>query len=403
MASIEKRGDSWRITVSDGSSEDGNRDRHRMTVKLGETYAPPKGKDIHIRSNADVEKIAIIFEAEILKGEYRKPQKRTVKEFLEEWLELYAETEVAGTTRQRYKELIDTHIAPRIGGYKIEQIKAPVFLKLYKELQQPGARKDGRKDIGLSGSTVLQIHRVLHRAFESACAWDYIEKNPLQHVTGPSKNKPRPHGLREEQVIHMLDRAKKEEEFWFFALLALAATSGLRRGEILALTWADCNFKTNVISVNQSLQYIKKEGLSVKPPKTEKSKEPVAVPADVMGVLESHKKKQAETRLKLGNQWKKKDLVFPNAYGDYQHPDNVTHLFKEFMIRIGLPDFHFHNLRHTTASILINKGEQAKSVQETLRHATLATTSDIYTEWFQENKTRTANKLTGLVPAASSN
>jgi integrase len=403
MACIEKRGESWRITVSAGKNQDGTRNKIYRTFKQNEVFQPKKGKSIKASNKTNVENIAKILEGEVLSGEYKEEQKRTVKMFIEEWLGVYVEANVAGTTRQRYKELIDNYVIPNIGGYQLEQIKAPVLINLYKELQQPGARKDGNKEIGLSGSTVLQLHRILHRAFQSACEWDYIDKNPLQYVKGPTKNKPHPHSLTVEQVIIMLDRAQKEEEFWFFTLLSLAATSGLRRGEILALTWADCNFTTNMITVNQSLQYIKKEGLSTKAPKTEKSHEAIPVPSDVMKVLETHKKRQVAERLKIGSKWQKKDLVFPNWCGDYQHPDNVTHLFKEFMVKIDLPDFHFHNLRHTTASILINKGEAAKSVQETLRHATLATTSDIYSELFVETKRRTADKLSGLVPIVCSN
>lgn len=401
MASIEKRGVSWRITISDGTRQDGTRKKVYRTLKDGEAFQPPKGKAIIANNKTNVETIAKILEGEVLGGTHKENLNLTVKEYLEEWLNIIWDDK-AGTTRQRYKELIDNYVAPKkfIGGYQLQDIKPKVFIDLYKKLQKPGSSK-ADKTKGLSGTTVLQIHRILHRAFTMAVTLEYLDRNPLVSVDGPTKNKPNPHGLTEEQAISMLDRAYKEEPFWFFTFLAVAVTTGLRRGELLALRWADLNLKGGWLKVNQSLQYIKGEGISTKEPKTEESKNPVPVPSDIIKVLEKWEVKQVEDRVKAGSKWKKKDLVFPNWCGDYQHPDNVTHLFKEFIERIGLPEFHLHNLRHTTATILINKGVQAKSVQGIMRHATLATTTDTYTELFEETKKKSSNQLSGIAPKAS--
>lgn len=405
MASIEKRGDSWRITVSI-TREDGLRKKHYMTVKQEEVFPNERHpsiklkKSLTINTKTDVEAIAKVFEGQILTGGHREVLKMTVEKFLGEWMDVYGTQNLAASTLERYKKLIDDYVKPKLGRYQLEQIKAPVFLKLYRELQQDGARKDG-KNGGLSGTTVLQIHRILHVAFETAVQWDYIERNPLKSVRGPRKNKPKPNALDEKQVFFMLGRAYDEEPFWFYSLITLAAISGLRRGEILALRWTDCDFNEHTIVVNQALQYIKGKGKSFKEPKTVQSQAPVNVPEDVMQLLEKLKIEQNKRRLTVGSKWVNNDLVFANWCGQPLCPDHVTHLFSKFMNRIGLPGFHLHNLRHTTASMLANRGEQAKDVSEHLRHATIGTTMNIYTKLFEPAKRRTADKLSGLVPKES--
>ena len=375
-----------------GKGKDGV-DRWRLVVTLGRdsegTIIQEKRKFAGQKSDADTALAAFL--TEVRGVDYVRPQALTVETFLNQWLVDYAKDRVAGTTYQRYKQLIDINVIPHIGSLKVQEARAIHFEKLYKKLMKDGGRSDG-KEGGLSGTTVLQIHRVLKMAFglKGAVKWGIIAKNPLELVDAPTKENQDIQVLDEVQVVKMLEAAQTGDK-WFYTLILLAVTSGLRRGELLGLRWQDVDFTNNIIRVNRSLQYIKKEGKSLKDPKTKGSKREVYMPADVMDELKAYKNNQAVVTMKDG-------LVFSNFQGLPMSPDNVSHRFAKFMTEIGFPGVHLHSLRHSCASILFVKGESAKGISEKLGHSTVQFTQDIYTTIFKSVKKQASEKMAGMVP-----
>lgn len=351
-------------------------------------------------NKTEAETALSLFVAEYTKGDYCKPQKLTVEGYLKNWLTDYAQPNVEATTFARYQQLVSNNINPHIGSLLLQEIKAPHFQMFYNQLRGENGRKN--KKGGLSPTTVLQIHRVLSCAFKDALAGELIAKNPMVSVKPPKKESTEPQALTEEQVTYMLQKAFEEESFQFYVELAIGFIAGLRRGELLGLRWQDVDFENNNITVRQSLYYIKNRGQDFKKPKTKKSNDTIPMPEDMMDLLKQHKARQNEQRLKLGTKWHDNDLVFANWQGEPQSLDNLTHKFIDFMTRIGLPGFHLHNLRHSLASELANKGEQAKDVSERLRHSNISTTMNIYTKLFDQAKRKTADKLSGRLPSPHS-
>lgn len=216
--------------------------------------------------------------------------------------------------------------------------------------------------------------------------------------------------LDKKQAAYMLRKAQEIQEFWFYTLLWIAIIGGFRRGELLALRWSDCDFDKNTIMVDESLYSIRKSlnngnAKGFKKPKTESSVGKVYMPQEAMNLLLEWKVSQNKLHDDLegvGDKWDPEwneidGLIFTSDFGQAIYPNTITHKFTKFMKDIGLNSYHFHNLRHSTASILFADGKQAKDVQERLRHANVQTTMNIYTEMFESSKERTADDFGKLL------
>lgn len=373
--SIEKRGEnSWRLIASGGRDADGKRIKHTKVFHGGKREA---------------EKALATFIADIERQDYIKPEKMYIRDYLIKWLEDYARPNVAAQTFQRYEQLLRLYAYESVGTYKINQVKAPHFQKLYTELQS---------EKGLSGTTVLQLHRILHKAFKTACEWQLITKSPLEFVKAPQKNEQEIAVLTEEQAEFLLEKIQEECPLWFLTLIALAVVGGLRRGELLALRWQDVNFDKSTISINQNLQRVKGEGLSFKSPKTKKSKRTIALPNDLMELLKQYKIEQNTHRLSVGDLWEDNDLVFTGNFGKPMSPDYISEKFKVFVEQHDLPPVTLHGLRHSAASILIAKGVHAKGISSRLGHSGIQITMNTYGKFFESADREAAEKMSGLIP-----
>lgn len=373
--SLEKRGDnSWRLVVSGGRDADSKRIKHTKVFHGGKRVA---------------EKALAAFVAEIERQDYVKPENMYVRQYLLKWLEDYAKPNVAAQTYSRYEQLLRLYAHDTVGTHKLNQVKAPHFQRLYTELQS---------EKGLSGTTVLQLHRILHKAFKTAREWQLISKNPLEFVKAPQKEDKDVAVLTEEQSGFMLEKVQEEGPLWFFVLIALAVVGGLRRGELLALRWEDIDFEKETASINQNLQRVKGEGVSFKSPKTKKSKRTIALPSDIMDLLKYYKAKQNEHRLNVGDLWNNYDLVFAGNFGKAMSPDHVSDKFKAFVERHSLPPVTLHGLRHSAASILIAKGVHAKGISSRLGHSGIQITMNTYGKFFESADREAAEKMSGIIP-----
>ncbi len=379
--SLEHRGgDKWRLVVSAGRDASGKRIKYTRVFHGGEREA---------------KKALSLFVAEILRDEYVKPEKMTVADFLRNWLRDYAAANTAPSTYKRYVNLVENHAIPRLGAYKLDQIKPPHVVKMYNDMQKEGSRKDGKPG-AISGTTVLQLHRILHKAFETGVRWNLFSKNIIDGVDAPRRNNHEITPLTEEQVKQMLELVSKEAPHYHLITL-IAVIGGLRRSEILGLRWRDTDFSKNAVMVNQTLHYVKGWGLFFKEPKNRKSRRAVTLPAELMGLLKQYKAAQNERRLALGDLWQDNDLVFTGWNGKPFHPDNVTSWFKDFMRRSGLPPVNFHTLRHTSCSLLISEGLHAKVISSRLGHSGIQITMNTYGHLFEASQREAADALAHLV------
>lgn len=162
------------------------------------------------------------------------------------------------------------------------------------------------------------------------------------------------------------------------ALIAVAVSTGMRKGELLALRWSDVDLERRVVSVRGTLQRVEHE-LRIVQLKTRKPRRQVELSTFAVDALRRHRAAQAEQRLLVGPEWNELDLVFPNVYGRAQEGWHlVCSRFYGLLARAGVPRIRFHDLRHTAASLMLGRGVHPKIVSEMLGHSTIAITLDLY-------------------------
>ena len=307
-----------------------------------------------------------------------------LKVYLEQWLEQVFKLSVIRTgTYYTYRAIINKHIVPSLGHVSLQKLTPQQIQAFYTK----------KLDEGLSAKTVSHFHTVLHKALEQAVKWNLMVRNVCDLVTPPTSKSHEMKPLTPEQAQRLLEVAGKHK---LEALLTLAITTGMRRGELLALHWQDIDFSEGCLYVRRTISRIGKFGLVVSEPKTEKSKRKIALPLIVLVVLKQQQENRLALREKAGVEWKENDIVFCNRYGGYIEPANLFTDFKRLLRLAELPNIRFHDLRHSAASFLAKLNVHPKIVQELLGHSNISTTLDIYSHMFPSTHQEAMGKLDDL-------
>ena len=285
---VKTKSGKYRLFASGGTDSGGNRNRPNKTVEAA--------------SDREAGKLLAKFVAEVEKGDYIEPSKLTFSKFVDRWIRDYAENSLAPKTLYRYKQILNTRILPAIGKLKIEQIKPVHLLSFYANLQEDGIRNDGKTG-GLSPKTILQHHRIISSILNDAVQWQVIPSNPAGRVKPPKVKTKQAACYDEVQTLALME-ALEAVELKYKTAVVLAVATGLRRGELMGLEWADINFNKGTLEVRQAGQYLPGKGIFTKEPKNETSKRIIAVPDFVLALLKQHKACQAEERLKAGDLWR---------------------------------------------------------------------------------------------------
>ncbi|MEE9136229.1 MAG: site-specific integrase, partial [Gammaproteobacteria bacterium] len=227
---------------------------------------------------------------------------------------------------------------------------------------------------GLSALTVLHHHRVLSQALQRAVKWRLLTQNPASAAEPPKPVKKEFRVLDGNETAALLEAAKGLR---LYAPVMLAVTTGLRRGEVVGLKWSDIDLKEPALRVRRAIGQVNGK-ISVKPPKTEKSRRTVVLLNQTVRDLKRHLLQQKKARLQLGPTYNKDDWVFPTQLGEVWKPDSLTSAFRKFVARTGSGPLRFQDLRHTHATLLLRDGIYVKVVSERLGHASVAVTLDTY-------------------------
>lgn len=305
-------------------------------------------------------------------GEHVDRSKTTLAEFARDWLTNVAAVTLSGKTHERYSELIEGNIIPAIGDTALQKLTATKIEAFYAEALKSG-RRDGKG--GLHPRTVRHIHRVLSLVLASAEKKKIIKASPMSAVENvPSVDDAEIQVLEENELAALLRSVKGTS---IHMPVLLAATTGMRRGEILGLRWQDIDLDGCALTVRQSIEETK-AGLAFKAPKTKASIRTITLPAFVVTALRDHRREQAEQRLALGLGKDKNDLVFTNPEGEPRRPRNFSKEFSRCAKRAGVGHVSLHGLRHTHATQLLKQGVNVKVVSERLGHANISITLQIY-------------------------
>ncbi len=237
------------------------------------------------------------------------------------------------------------------------------------------ARRDGKPG-SLSPRTRQHIHRVLSVALARAVEQQLMARNPADAFRKrlPKVERREMATLSAEQSAQLLDGLRHSQLYW---PVLVALSTGMRRGEILALRWKNVDLDQGLIRVVESLEQTKAK-LRFKAPKTEKARA-ITLPPFAIDELRRHRREQAEQLLPLGVRQTGETLVCARQDGEPLQPHSLTHQFRRFLGRLNdLPRVRFHDLRHTHATLLLLAGEHPKVAQERLGHASITTTLDLY-------------------------
>ncbi|MEA0564467.1 site-specific integrase [Lysinibacillus irui] len=322
---------------------------------------------------------------EIDKGEFRKKSVDTFNDIYKLWIEQYKNT-VQESTLVKTKGIFKNHILPSLGDYKIEKITVQVCQKhvneWFNKLQKFRTTKS-----------------YASKVFDYAVILGFITDNPLKRVTMP-KNIEQPVDSEEinyytkEQLIQFLKYLEIEKNFKAYTLFRLLAFSGMRKGEALALTWYDINFKEAEIRINKALSRGEENRLYVKTTKTKSSIRTIKIDMITMDILKEWKKQQQEDCLVLGyNTLQPKQLVFSNECNEYLQPTKTRKWMLQVQKKYDLEKITTHGLRHTHCSLLFEAGVSIKEVQDRLGHSDIQTTMNIYTHVTEKAKEVAAEKF----------
>ena len=295
-----------------------------------------------------------------------------IQEFLNNWLNTYGKHNLRDTTYKEYLRHITQYINPRIGSIGMQDL-TPLQLQdfLYDVLDNGRQRGDKQK---LNPKTVIQTQRILHKAFSNAVKLQIIKINPADFVDTPKKKKFKYNILLGDELRQFI---RAFEGLHIYNAVVLALLLGLRRGELLALTFDDINFIDKSIYINKSVVN-GKDGVKLDTTKTDDERI-IILSDDMIEFL----KEIYKTALSA--------YVVPNMKGHMYNPASFSRLYTYSRDSRKLPKVRFHDLRHIHATILYKNGVQAKVIQERLGHSNISTTLDIYTHLFKEDQQQAAN------------
>ena len=392
--SIEKRGEnSWRLRVDLGYNPDGSRNRPAKTITIDDPALLRTTKKLR----EYLEDQLAEFKREVLSGEYIKPEKMTLKAFVEsEWDAKYAGYELSPRTRKNYLDYYRGYIEPEFGHLALSDFKPIHIVNFIAKLRQPGARRDGRGE-NLSGRTIQYIYSVLRNMLTYAKTCGLIKTNPMQEIPKPKAEKPKAQFYESEEVKQIIDALYSEPAHWRMMILT-AILGGLRRGELVALQWSDVDFKTNQIHVERSISLEYKDKIYEKGTKNDEDRY-VDMPEWFMKDLKKFRlqwlKQKAEAPTWRGGS---KEYIFHAGEGEPFYYCYPSEWWRKFTKRHNIRYISLHKLRHTSVTVLIEKGASLKSIQERVGHKQAQTTNDIYGHVTKKLSREVANLLNDFDP-----
>ncbi len=302
-------------------------------------------------------------------------QAGTVGEWLSEWLEQYVRPGVRVKSYERYQCSVTQHIVPYIGNIGIDQLTAEDVQKMLNDLLKSG----GELHQGLSPRTVNTARRTLKTALDKAVHLRKIDYNPVEATKACRTEKPQIAVITHEQAQGLLHVAKAEDQTAYIAIL-LALSTGMRIGEIFGLMWDNVDFSNKRLYVVQTLVSTS-NGFSVEmSPKTKTSYRQIDLPRHCIDELQVHRAWQEAQKAEWLNKYEDHNLVIGNTNGSYKDPKYFSYkIFKRLLAKSGIPpNVRFHDLRHTHATWLLEKGVHPKVVAERLGHSSIRITLDTY-------------------------
>ena len=434
MATIQKQGRGYKITVSQGRDYTGKKIRKYMT------WVPEPGMTER-QIKKELDRQAVLFEEKVSSGATANGSMRFA-DFAEKYMTEYAALYLKPKTFATYTENL-SRINQAIGHIRLCDLRTGHINSFYQNLQESGIRNrttavckiDLQAQIGtqrgaltafsrkagvsrstinqalrgqpinkesadaiaqavkmktskvftltthsdpLAPASVISYHRTLSSILGRAVKWGYIQINPADAAEKPSLGPHEAPYLEEADARRLLELLQAEPIRWR-AIITFDLLSGLRRQEFLGLRWQDVDLDQHTITIKQTSNYLPGKGVYVSTTKTASSARPLLISTAAVMMLLEYQRWQDEQRAQLGDAWEDQDgRVFTTDTGAPIFPDSVTQWFSKFIARSGMPKVTVHSLRHTYASLMIADGVPLVVVSKQLGHAQTSTTANIY-------------------------
>ncbi len=299
----------------------------------------------------------------------------TYNQWLKIWLENYIKPSVKIRTYERYTLVVRLHIQDKIGEKDINDLTPTILQTYITELLSTGNRKTGK---GLSANTVNTLISVLQNSLRTANLLGYAKEYTADKIKRPrlTEKQVECFTLSEQKKIEQAVRDSKKEKLYG---IILCLYSGLRIGELLALTWSDIDLTKGVLTVDKSC-HDSKDGIVIDEPKTINSRRLIPIPKQLLPTLKSAKKK-SRSDFVVSNNGK------PVSVRSYQRS------FELLLKKLKIPHKGFHSLRHTFATRALECGMDIKTLSEILGHKNPTVTLKRYAHSLMEHKAEMMNRL----------
>lgn len=366
---------------------------------LTQTDRPPKGKHSGKCLRELEKEIAKDLQDEI---DSFKAKKMTLNAFYMDYIE--QKQELKSSTRTNYKYMYKKYVWDSIGHRKLSEIKYSDIKKFYNHLI---------REVGFKPNSMETIHTILHPIFAVAVRDGYIRVNPTDGIMTEIKKsndweKPKRHALSVQEQEAFIEFTKSHSVYnhWLPLFTVLLGT-GCRVGEIVGLTWEDCDFKNSIININHSLiykpdEFTGKSGFYISTPKTKAGEREIPMFEAVKKALLNERLRQMQEGFNQTVIDGYSGFIFSNRFNGVLSPHNINRaierITRDYNVEeselaerqnrepLLLPHFSVHNLRHTFCTRMCENESNLKIIQEIMGHSDISTTMDIYNEATRDKK-----------------
>ena len=385
---IQKRGPSYRITVSCGRDENGKQ------IVRTTTFSPPEGLTAKQEEKAVLE-FAEKYERRIKGGASAHYNKMTFKSFCYDlYYKNHLET-LKPKTASGYRTVIEKRLIPYFGNMLVKNI-TPLDVRGWLASLERNDGQDKELSRNSTGSWFRTLSAILGKAYE----WEIIDENPCKRVKSPADSQPDVEALQESDVQKIIEKLPQytDERARMFIMLVLS--TGIREAEAAGLEWRDIDFEERLISIRRTSQYIPGKGMIESTPNSKTSVRNIPIADDLIKELYKYRVWQQEKIADLGECYEGKPgdeaRLFTTWEGRPVYDSTLRKWLTKFLEWCEVPRVTVHGLRHTFASVLIANGTDARTTAALLGHSSPALVMNVYANAQDEAKTRAINNLSSV-------